>query len=168
MIREIREFYRIPQRLLADYLGISRSQLSMIEMNQRSLSAESSLNLLKFFKAISNSETTKDPEIKQSIKAQDERKKTIVKNKLQEARLRLKMAKDALARLQEEQSRTLKVMTSIFFLRKLSLTKHEESLVSLVEMDAREQQQSSGIDKQLELETEIKRIEAEIRYLESL
>ena len=56
MLKEIREHFGIPQDLFADYLGVTRSKLSMAESNRRHISGVVMKELRPLFKAIEQKE----------------------------------------------------------------------------------------------------------------
>ncbi len=167
MIKEVREFYGIPQNLLADFLGITRSHLSMAEGGRRGLPGESSLRLLKFYKAISQSQSLTDEGLKTSVKEQNEKRKKIIKDELIICRFQVKSFERSLKKLQEQQSKALKIFSSLSTLTE-SAEPFDIGMIKIIEHNARILQKKTGLDKQLAIEFKIKALQATIGHLEKL
>ena len=169
MIKEIREHYGIPQKLFADYLGITRSHLSMAEIGKRSIATYSQFTLLPFYLAISepmSKSKSKDERLNNELANQKERLKKIITNRQKENEYKLQLLGKSLSKMKEDQARCLKILGSLESLR-AKVRPHDMGLITIIEYNIRELQSKTGENSQFKLELKIQNLQAEILYLKN-
>lgn len=165
MIKEIREFYGIPQNVLADYLGVTRSQLSMAEIGKRTLSTSQILILLRFYKAISSKGTNKrTKEIAEIIRLQKSKVEQLVTEKIQQNDYELMLAQRSLDKLKADNGRALQILEILKTL-KTGTGQKEKSLIDKIGEDAEKLYKKTGENFQLKLELHINTLKASTDFL---
>lgn len=167
MIKEVRAHYGFAQEFLADYLGVSRSLLSMAESGRRELSGKSSLRLLKLYMAISAPLTKGDQNIKTILDDQKRNRKKIAASQLTLYRNQLQLLEWSLEKIQARQAKALKMFSSITAFEK-SAEPFDSGMLKIIEFNARKLHESTTVKKQLELESKIEGLKAAIEYLEKV
>jgi transcriptional regulator with XRE-family HTH domain len=165
--KELRQFLGIPQTMMADHLGVTRSHLAMIESRRRSLSAGKFLSILDLFKIMEASGQQKmdDEKLQKARKSQNVKKQTLIEGNLFISRYKLKILQKNLAKLQTAQERSTKVINLVSSM-KATASKENEALLSLIEHQSRGLQEKTSEDKQFSLQLQILSLEFVINYLE--
>ena len=164
MIKSFRQIFGLSQTYLADYLRITRSQLSMAEINQRLLPAEKMLILLKFYNIVIKSpavpaqkdetDTPNGPEIEKLA----ERLLLTYKVKLYKAQRQL----DKLT-LTLNSSKT--VLAHMHNLRAVA-TPDDENFIEIIYYEA-QRRKRLGEQEKVKLELQLCSLSAQINYLEA-
>lgn len=165
MLKEIREHYGIPQSVFADYLGVTRSNLSMAESGRRNLSSEITLDLLPFFLVISQPKSKRtDEALGKELILQKEDLYKLIDWRKKEIQYKLPLLEKLLSRMKEDQARSALIIESIESLRAECKPK-DMVLLSRIELNARKLQRKTGENVQLKLELQIQQLQSEISYL---
>lgn len=165
MIKEVREFYGIPQHLLAGYLGVTRSQLSMAEIGKRALSPAATLALLKLYKAMQAKGSSKGVSAVAglaSIQQNNRNKLAVVLFAQREADLLL--LQRSLSQLVAKQQQAINILKCVTVLKEQATPK-EKLFIELLELSARQTYNRSGEDTRLALELRIQVLQAEMAFL---
>lgn len=165
MIKEIRKYYGLSQDLLASYLGITRSRLSMAEIGKRDLRSSSLVTLARLYAAIqpkTSKPATKETESLAS--AQKVKLKKLVTGRLQDNEYLLKLLQRSLDKMKEGQLRAARVLESMNIF-KAGAESRDKGLIDIIEIDAKKLFAQTGEDAQLDLELRIQAIKAETLFL---
>ena len=165
MIKEVREFYGIPQHLLAGYLGVTRSQLSMAEIGKRSLPPAATLALLKLHNAMKAKGSSKGVSAVAGLAGIQQNKRNklaVVQFAQREADLLL--LQHSLSLLVTKQQQAINIMQCVTILKEQATPK-EILFIELVEHSARQTYNRSGEDTRLALELSIQALQAEMAFL---
>jgi transcriptional regulator with XRE-family HTH domain len=165
MIKKIREFYGIPQSLLADYLGITRSHLSMAEIGKRSVDSSKLVTLLELFKSAgAKTAGKKSKSVERLAKIQKNNFEKLIKQKLKQNEYTLSVARRALDKLKKDNLKSISILETIEALR-ATAEKKDGGLIDIIEMNAEKLYKNSSEDIQLNYELCIQRINAESDFL---
>lgn len=169
MLKETRILLGLTQQEMAGHLGISRSQLAMIESGRRDLATNKYLELLKIYQVMapgtSDSSNPVEKAPGQAEKLSLERKK-LVKQQLDIHQFRLKHIKDRIAGFKAKQDSYLRLSAGMK--GELSnLTAKTRKLLELREAEMGTHALKKGGSSLLELEMRLCACEAIIRFLQS-
>lgn len=168
MIKEVRAFYGLSQSLLAAYLGITRSHLSMAEIGKRDISGNPYVLLTHLYLALLQAkEDTPDAKLKNSIQEQKKNLTDKVDQLLRDREYYLIVAKKKLDKLQADQSRTAKVIDSLTTLME-SDKLPDKRMMDIIDFQARRLQKDTSGFSQLTYQLKIISLQAEIEYLKDL
>ena len=167
MLKEIREHYGIPQSLFADYLGITRSHLSMAESGRRNISSQITLSLLPLYLAISQPRSKhKDEALGKELTLQKEDLYKLMDRRKKENEYKLPLLEKLLSKMKEDQDRCTLILESIQSIRAKAKPK-DMGLLTIIEFNARKLQKKTGENSQLKLELQIQNLQAEVSYLKN-
>ncbi len=165
MLKEIRQYYGIGQRLLADYLGISRSQLSMAEIGQRNISTQNMLSILPLYNAITQPTSNgPDDKLVNELAKQKENLQKYLRRQKKENDFKLYNLEQALATMRNDQNRSIQILGNIKKLQE-GASPTTLSLLNIIEIDARSLQTKTGADQQIKLLLQIQHLQNELDYL---
>lgn len=165
MLKEIRAFYEIEQGLFADYLGISRSQLSMAEGGYRSISSQKMLQLLPLYQAIT--QPTGEQGEKLLTEMEEQRKTLQKKIKLTVSRQRHQLAqlKEKLENMKATHEKSLQILHIVGNLA-ATASANDGPLLKIIELNARKQQRKTALPHQVKLELKILHLQTELDYFQ--
>ena len=166
MIKEVRAFYGISQDLLADYLGISRSHLSMAEGGRRALPTAATLKLLKFYQAMQEAATAAAAAPLKAPKASMQQKKKLSREALALCQEKILLQQRWIKKLQEQQNRAEKVLASVNSLAG-SADEFDAGMLEIISIQARKMQARSSTDQLLKLDFELTLLLATQQQLEN-
>lgn len=168
MIKEVRTFYGLSQEILAGYLGITRSQLSMAEISKRSLTTSALLRLNHLFLAITEN-AKKMPEIipGKIITEQNKQLEKFVSYRISENEYKLIVLSRSLKRKKPDQMRSFQLIESIQALKEDPSLK-DNGIINIIDMGSQQLQKKSGAVAMLKLELQIKQLETETAFLKNL
>jgi transcriptional regulator with XRE-family HTH domain len=167
MIKEIREFYGIPQQLLADYLLITRSHLSMAEIGKRDIKTSASLRLLKFYQAMQPAAAKAEAKKITDLSAtQNSKMASFAKKRLRGNDIALSVVQEALVKMKEDHLKATHVLNSLAAL-KAKAEPGDESLVEFIRITAETLFKKTSGDAQLKLELRLQAITAENDFLQN-
>ena len=166
MIKEVRAFYGIPQGLLADYLGVSRSHLSMAEGGRRTLPTAATAKLLKFYQAMLAAEAASAAAPSIAPKTQDQQKKKLSREALVLCRRKIMLQQRCIKKLQEQQSRAEKVLASLNSLA-ASADEFDAGMLEIINIQAHKMQGRTGPDQITKLDFELTLLLATKQQLEN-
>ena len=165
MIKEIREYYGIPQRYLAGHLGITRSHLSMAEIQHRDLKAREDQVILRLFIAIyPKNGFGKIKETEELADIQKTKLEKMVDDRLLENDYQLRLLERSLTKMKQDHLRATNIFGSLKIL-KANAERGDKGLVDRIERNAKELYNKTGEDSQLNLELRIQSIKAENAFL---
>ena len=168
MIKEVRAFFNIPQETLADYLGVTRSHLSMAESGFRQLSGIAYESLSKFYQAIPAAEVViKHEKLKEAINIQQEKHSEKVSQKLKRGKLNVSMLEYDLSKMKEKQEQAIRILESLENIKAIAKP-FDEGMIFIIETAAFKLQQETAEDVQLKLLLRIAGFKGEIAFLETL
>jgi transcriptional regulator with XRE-family HTH domain len=164
MVKSFREFFGLSQAYLADYLRITRSQLSMVEIGQRDLPAEKLLALLKFYKIVGEKPAGVDAENTVDSPMAEERQ-TLIDQLLTIYQWKLDKAQKQLDKLNLTLARSKTILAQMDKLRSVATPK-DENLIEIINYEAQKRKKAAA-QANLKLELQICSLRAQIKYLET-
>jgi transcriptional regulator with XRE-family HTH domain len=166
MLKEIRQHYGIGQSLFADYLGISRTQLSMAEIGQRNISTQNTLSILPLYNAITQT-TSNEPDEKlvKELTTQKENLQQFISRRKKENEYKLDNLEEALATMKSDQNRCIQILGNLKNLQE-GASPTTISLLTIIEIDARSLQTKTGADEQIKLALQIQHLQVELVYFD--
>jgi transcriptional regulator with XRE-family HTH domain len=168
MLKEIREHYGIPQSFFADYLGITRSHLSMAESGRRYIPSQITLRLLPLYTAISQPALkSNDEKLGRELGLQKEALNKLSNFRIKENEYKLPLIEKRLAKIKADHARCVLILENMNAL-KAAAKPIDLGLLTLIEINARQLQKKSGENCQLKLQLQIQHLQAEILYLKNL
>ena len=174
LTKSMREFCGMSQKELADLLGISRSHLSMMDTNARDITNLPPVDydfIARIHMAINmnagKKEALKDEKLTNSLENQKENLKVLAQKRIEKIKHKIMLAEDSLSAIKAEQERSSTVIKVLPFLSENATTKYE-LFISCLEMEARLVQSEKGVDAQLDLESQMAGLRAEMDFLEQL
>ncbi len=166
MLKEIRKHFGIPQSFFADYLGVTRSKLSMAESNRRQINGVVMEELLPLFKAIELKEAKKaDETLGKEIAAQKEEMAKICQNKIKENEYQLFLYERQLSKMQNDQTRCIQILQNLPSIKAETKGAHN-NLLFIIETNARTLQKKTARHCQLYLELKVYNLKNEIAFLQ--
>lgn len=165
MLKEIRKHYGIHQSLFADFLCVTRSQLSMAETGKRHLSSDIMVSLLPLYLAIAQPKSLQtDEKLAKDLTLQEEKLHKLMERSIKLNEYKLQMLESKLAKMKEDQTRCIHILESMASL-KAEAKPNELNLLTIIELNARKLQRETGELAQLKLELQIQHLQTEISYL---
>lgn len=168
MLKEIRQHYCIGQSLFADYLGISRTQLSMAEIGKRNISTQNTLSILPLYNAITQT-TANEPDEKlvKELAEQKENLQKFIRRRKKENEYKLYNLEETLATMKADQNRCIQILGNIKILKE-GASPTTISLLTIIEINARSLQTKTGADEQIKLALQIQHLQVELVYIEKI
>ena len=164
MVKEVREFYNIKQEMLAAYLGVSRSHLSMVELGKRDLHPTKKLKLLKLYEAMFAPDSSELPQTTDKVRLQKSRMAAVAVKMIEKNDQRLANADAALKACRETHLQTGKALAILGRL-KAAAEPTEQKFMQIMAKMTEVKYNSSGPEMQLKLEMRIAAIKAETALL---
>ena len=161
----MREQYGISQTVLARYLNITRSQLSMAEIERRNLPTEALLTILPLLNSI-NQPKTRQKEDKARNESTSSKKEIgeALTGLLKDAEYKLLSAERQLAKMKISSARVKQVLAQLPALRSEPKLKGS-GLLGHIEQKALKSQKESNEISQLVIESQVQGLKAQIAYL---
>lgn len=166
MLKEIREHFGIPQDVFADYLGVTRSKLSMAESNRRHLNGVVMEELLPLFKSIEHKEAKHTDEmLGKEVAAQKEEMAKICLSKIKDNEYKLLLCERQLSKMQNDQARCKQILQNLPSIKAETKGAHN-NLLFIIETNARTLQKKTAEHCQLSLELKVYNLKNEIAFLQ--
>ena len=167
MVKQIRQQLGLSQQALADYLGVSRSHLAMVESKRRDLHPEKNVVLLSLLTRHTPKSNLKNAAISKDIsKVTAQNASAFIADSLLMKEYSLKVLQRKLKKLRDQNKRAVETLSGMQSVKQSSSSK-EKFLFDAVESSALQAYSGSAADVQLKLEMQIEGITAEIRFLKS-
>lgn len=164
MIKEIRAHYGISQDRLAAFLKITRSQLSMAEIERRSLPQEAFLTLVSLSQAIHLPASTGKTRKKKDESEDKQEFDLAIARKIVDVEYRLAKAQRQLAKMKTTDANARQILANLPAL-KLDSKLQGPGFLDHLQHRANQMQKESNAINQVMLETEIEGLTAELAYL---
>ncbi len=166
MIKAVRKIFGINQQFLADYLCISRSQVSMVEKGERLSVGPKNMLMLEFHKILSIKPPSANAhkKIASLLAQQEEERKEVIESQLVSTKLNLQNARKKLANMQAEYQRSLSVLEKMDQLKSVGQTEGR-SFLNVVELENAEVFKHNRPAIQWQVQTEIHLLQAKLDFL---
>jgi transcriptional regulator with XRE-family HTH domain len=163
----VRDFYNISQQDMANFLGITRSQLSMAEIDQRDLDRKSSAIVLRLFQGMAV-ELGKMGETKTAkiVKNQSTIGKGDISFWTTKTERRLKKLESKLAQMKSKHERCLSVLICLQSMREKEV-ENDRAFLNVLEINTKEELKKNGESSQFKMEIGISRVKGELAFLKN-
>ena len=166
IIKDIRAFYNFSQSHLASILGITRTQLSMAEIGERTLSTDAMLKLAALYTAIGNSAKRRQPkEITKRLQQQEDKAARLAKVMLADKKYKYALLARQLNKMKLAHEHAVNLLFSLHTATPAFTFKAkdiQQQLFTKCESNALQTLQKTAKEKQLQLECKLAGLKAEI------
>ncbi len=165
MLKQIRQTLGLSQETVAIYLGISRSQLAMVEAKRREINSPAYYKLLSLCAPlISNDPSEKSHSLTDTKKKKDKQLQKSIERTIKEKAFLLAAARRKLSKLQTQQQLSGNMLNKLHSLPS-KINREDQPLIHTVTSQAQKLYEASSAEHLLQLQMKIAGLEAELKFL---
>ena len=165
MTKELRKLLGLSQAQLAEYLNISRSQVSMAESKHRDLRSSHSIEVASLVGRFASAKKSKSKTVsKETEKSVVQKTRKVISESIVVKNHQLKSVQRKLKKMQDKNQQALEILAA-FDSMKTDLLPKEKHILNLIKSNAQKLYADSSTDVQLKFEMQVRGIMAELKFL---